>query len=164
MIGSILKYVEQLNSEDFNPEAKNDFSNILVKDWRMKGNPRLDAVFCKNSVLSRAKISTSAVIRGSLLINCEMLNRLTLAPVVSISKSFVYNSKGRADTVNSSKVENSELEIIGNNNDSTFINCSLKGGTYIGCKFYNCKIDSAEVLTSAVDDLTIQNSNNTKFI
>jgi hypothetical protein len=163
MLKNILKYVEGLKEVDFNPESKNRFSNILVQDWRIKGNYRIDAVVCKNSVFSRAKISTSAIITNSLLIDCELRSLLSLAPVVSFKRGVIYSSLGRIDVIDRSHVENSELEIIGNCYNTTFVNCKLTKGDYVSCKFINCEISDGTVMLSEADTPTFEKSKSTKF-
>lgn len=163
MLKNILKYVNGLKEVDFNPEAKNRFSNILVQDWRIKGNYRIDAIVCKNSVMSRAKISTSAIITESLLIDCELRSLLSLAPVVSFKRGAIYTSLGRIDIIDRSHVENSELEIVGNCYNTTFVNCKLTRGDYVSCKFINCEIGGGTVMLSEADASTFEKSPNTKF-
>lgn len=164
MIEIILPYLKNLNEVDFNPESKNNFSNALVRNWRVKGNNKLDAVFGKDSLFSRAKISTTAIISNSLFIDCTLGHELTRAPVVSFKKGIILTTTGRVDKIDNSLVLDSTLEVFGGCVASEFRNCSITGGKFTNCTFENCKIKNSTVMTSYVDSYSEENSVNAKFI
>ena len=163
MLEDILKYVKEVEAVDFDTELKNRFTRTLVKDWRIKGNNRIDAMFGKQSIFSRAKISTTSIVSDCLFLECLVKNELTLSPVVSFKKGSIYNTEGRIDTIERSFVKNSKLDIVGTCQSTTFENCTLNKGTYINCKFYNCKIENGSVSVSVVDNETLTESPTTKF-
>lgn len=164
MIELILPYLKDLKEVDFNPESKNNFSNTLVKNWRVKGNNKIDAIFGKSSLFSRAKISTSAIVSNSLFIDCKLGHELTKAPVVSFKKGVVISTSGRVDKIDSSLVINSNLEVSGTCSGTIFNNCTITRGNFNNCTFENCIIEKATVMTSYVDSYTESNSKNTKFL
>lgn len=164
MIEIILPYLKNLNEVDFNPESKNNFSNALVKNWRVKGNNRLDAIFGKESLFSRVKISTTAIVSNSLFIDCILGHELTKAPVVSFKNGIILTTTGRVDKIDNSLVIDSTLEISGTCTGTTFKNCTISKGNFNNCVFENCKIKKCMVMISFVDSFTEENSENTKFI
>lgn len=163
MLEQILPFIKNIKLINYEPGEENKFNNQFVQKWSLKGNIRIDAVFCENSIFFKTHIPTTAILSSCLLLNCTIMNALK-QPVVSLNKnSKAFDTEGTFKKISNSSLDNCKIKIIGSCDGSFFENCVITGGKFVECTFKNCVIAGASLLLCDIDNNT-KTDDKTKII